>query len=611
MTLETGPEHAPWPKGLEAWEPELALFSRELVGHLSSLSERLFNAIGPLPVRSEQRVDEPNGYGALSRRGPYERLLVSEWALQLEAPDEFIRRASSGEQLFIELERRAPAGALEAWLLLDTGPSQLGMPRIAQLAALVAFTRRAREAGVFLRWAPLWYFEVPEYRALTPQTVHGWLESRVANEPNAGVLQQWANLLAPAAGLEREVWVVGAPRLAPLAARHGWQVLTLEEAADDTAASLEARVLRTTGTKSKRPQRPLTLTLPDQATAVRLLRNPFEWKQPKTPPPEPKKNRAPLELVSDTQLVFSLDSHRLLVRTIEGSVAALPVPNTVRAPYGWPTVAQLPPRTSLVAVLWKSRRERHVLLADDKTGQMRQASWQGGHEFAHTALGTIGTRRPLKHELWVSGLPAHPGFELRGRWFAFAKGGLDEQVHHARVCPGQLVLVSADNDLGHVAISEPHPSALPQSHWYIEPGSMKVVCAWQGEPVVVAQYETKFVVATRQGQTPQVKTLSAFAFEDNELQAVIASGRPDGIEIISLVNDRRGIQALRPFSPTQAQPQWEKITRSRAPIKAMAVSPNGECIAWRDETGEIAVYSRKRQTTVLRIQVRDAATELP
>lgn len=599
MTLETGPERAPWPKGLEAWEPELALFSRELVGHLSSLSERLFNAIGPLPVRSEHRVDEPNGYGALSRRGPYERLLVSEWALQLEAPDEFIRRASSGEQLFIELERRAPAGAMEAWVLLDTGPSQLGMPRIAQLAALVAFTRRAREAGVFLRWAPLWYFEVPEYRALTPQTVHGWLEARVANEPNAGVLQQWANLLPPAAGLEREVWVVGAPRLAALAAPHGWHVLTLEEAADDTVASLEARVHRHGGAKSKRPQRPLTLTLPDQATAVRLLRNPFEWKQPKTPVPAPKKNRAPLELVADTQLVFSLDSHRLLVRTIDGSVAALPVPNTVRAPYGWPTVAQLPPRTSLVAVSWKSRRERHVLLADDKTGQMTRASWQGGYEFAHTALGSIGLHRPLKHEVCVSGLPL-PGFELRGRWFDFAKGGLDEHVHQAQVCPGKVVWVLTKDD---------GVRANGLSKVCVEAGAVKVVCAWQHEPVVVAQYGTKFEITTP--QVPQSKTLSAFTFEDNELQAVIATGRPDRIEVISLVNDRRGIQTLRPFHPTQVQPQWEGITRSRAPIKAMAVSPNGETLAWRDETGEIAVYSRKRQTTVLRVQVRDAATELP
>ena len=96
-------ELPPWPKALEPWEPELRVFARELVGHLAALSERIAHAVGPLRVSTERRSDEPNGYSALSRRGPYERLLISEWALQLEHEDEFIR----------VLSVRLPAGETE------------------------------------------------------------------------------------------------------------------------------------------------------------------------------------------------------------------------------------------------------------------------------------------------------------------------------------------------------------------------------------------------------------------------------------------------------------------------------------------------------------------
>src|SRR5205814_2319608 len=84
--------------------------------------QRLALAIGPLRDSRSARAGEIDGLDGLARRGSYERLLLSEWLLLDEAPDEFLRRAAASEHAFLHLQRRQPGRTRRSIALLDAGP---------------------------------------------------------------------------------------------------------------------------------------------------------------------------------------------------------------------------------------------------------------------------------------------------------------------------------------------------------------------------------------------------------------------------------------------------------------------------------------------------------
>lgn len=98
---------------------------------------------------------EPDGYDGISRRGHYERLLLSEWLLADLEPIEFLRRASEGEHNFHSLRKQDPVGGRASLLLFDVGPDQRGAPRLAHLAFAIAFQLRAQRAHAELLWGLL------------------------------------------------------------------------------------------------------------------------------------------------------------------------------------------------------------------------------------------------------------------------------------------------------------------------------------------------------------------------------------------------------------------------------------------------------------------------
>ncbi len=135
------------PRALMPWAEWLDLFPAELIAPIGELIRRLDMAIGPLHAKGQPGQDEPNGFDGIARRGDYDRLLLSEWLLADEAPDEFLRRATMNEHVFLEPARIAPAGARCSVALFDAGPNQLGAPRLAHLAALIVLARRAQAIG--------------------------------------------------------------------------------------------------------------------------------------------------------------------------------------------------------------------------------------------------------------------------------------------------------------------------------------------------------------------------------------------------------------------------------------------------------------------------------
>ena len=127
------------PPALVRWAEPLAVLDPVLASALGPLLIRLAAAFGPLGGQIRKGGDEPDGYAGITRRGKLEHLLTTEWGLLDTAPDEFLRRLSQGELSFLEPERTAQAQERRCLILFDSGPEQLGAPRIAQLAAWIVF----------------------------------------------------------------------------------------------------------------------------------------------------------------------------------------------------------------------------------------------------------------------------------------------------------------------------------------------------------------------------------------------------------------------------------------------------------------------------------------
>ena len=68
------------PPALRPWAPQLSVFPDDLALHLGPYVARLSAALGALRPRGESDGGEPQGYDGLIRRGPFDRLLVSDIA---------------------------------------------------------------------------------------------------------------------------------------------------------------------------------------------------------------------------------------------------------------------------------------------------------------------------------------------------------------------------------------------------------------------------------------------------------------------------------------------------------------------------------------------------
>ena len=180
------------PEALRPWAASLSLFPTDLALSVGAHVARLSAALGPLRALSTEEGGEPQGYDGLSRRGSPERLLMSEWLMALEAPDEFIRRAAFGEQAFLRPAFRQPRGGRRTVVLLDAGPEQLGAPRIAHLALLVVLARRAESAGAGFVWGSLQAPPSPvPFSRVDAASVETWLKSRTHAPASAAQLAAW------------------------------------------------------------------------------------------------------------------------------------------------------------------------------------------------------------------------------------------------------------------------------------------------------------------------------------------------------------------------------------------------------------------------------------
>ncbi|MFO0606825.1 MAG: hypothetical protein U0324_26875 [Polyangiales bacterium] len=323
------------PPALAPWKDALAAVSPEVAAALGDWLLKLAPAVGPLRTRTLVGTGEPDGYDGLLRRGPYERLLLSEWLLATEAPEEFVRRAATRELAFHRMAHREPADARASVALFDAGPSQLGVPRLVHVAALVLLAQRAAKAKARFGWAVL---QRPPGApdgggltlGLTAQNVDNILHARSATAPADADLDAWAALEARGEGWG-DVWFVGArdawDRWRARARRRPGATggcLAVADAREPEGQRVRVSVIqRSTVTD-------VTLAPPDDATCVRLLRSVAARATERRPPAaqsaRPRGRRYTAAHAPATNLVFSPTGNMLAWRTASGALMLSGVP---------------------------------------------------------------------------------------------------------------------------------------------------------------------------------------------------------------------------------------------------------------------------------------------
>ncbi|ALN92373.1 hypothetical protein [Lysobacter gummosus] len=198
---------APWRAWLDWFDPELAV----IVG---GLLLRLHPLLGAFRLRAHDGRAEPEGVDDLRRRGNYDRLLLSEWALADAAPEEFDRRAAGGEHLFLNPKLVAREVDALTVAVFDCGPSQLGAMRLVHAAMWILLAQRAQAAKARFAWGVA-HKPGELHTADSPEQLRRLFASRTF-EPDcaAGDAQAAAAALPPRERLERE-WVSALDRADP------------------------------------------------------------------------------------------------------------------------------------------------------------------------------------------------------------------------------------------------------------------------------------------------------------------------------------------------------------------------------------------------------------
>ncbi|TMA86644.1 MAG: hypothetical protein E6J63_16225 [Deltaproteobacteria bacterium] len=334
------------PSELRHWDRQLSLLPQDLALGLGPLILHLARELGPLGARPLEEGGEPDGYDGLSRRGSYERLASLEWLYALELPDEFLRRAAVGEQSFFHVRLREPAGARRSVALFDAGPAQLGAPRIAQLAALIALARRAEEAGASFEWANLQGDDL--YQGVTKASVLHLLHGRSSQEAGQADLLRWRGRVEGAREPD-DLWIVGSERLADLNSTESASVLAVRDVIEPGSRQVAVEVRRPASSVRKAWTATILLDLPLPDDCVRLLRDPFRAAV-----------AAPFALAGSIDSRFGIHfaprGNRLAVRLRSGALLVQPVPGSPREKLAGPRLIPEAAGLALVAIGFRGAR---------------------------------------------------------------------------------------------------------------------------------------------------------------------------------------------------------------------------------------------------------------
>lgn len=311
------------PPALAPWSTHLRIFPEEVSLALGPIIQRVSMLIGSPQVRLNNNEGEPDGFDGLNRRGTYEQLLLSEWMLADELEDEFMRRAVMGEHLFLNRAHSSPVGTRASLALFDAGPSQLGSPRVAHIAALIVLANRADSAGSSFSWGVLQQPETPVFRDVNAGNILTLLEARTHSEVSDIQVAAWEEQLTTWSGLD-DVWLIGGKRLSRIQTERRASRLYVEDVLEPGKHELTLSCSSASGSSSE-----VTLELPKDDISTRLLRDPFAAAVPEIQKTKPS-------TYTGSGLLFDMTGTKLFTRTAKWGVTAFNVPNSPRAGTGKP-----------------------------------------------------------------------------------------------------------------------------------------------------------------------------------------------------------------------------------------------------------------------------------
>lgn len=585
------------PAQLASWLPQLEALPADLALGLYPLIARLSSVLGPLPGSCADGLGEPEGYAGVARRGPYPRLLPTEWLLASELPDEFMRRAIHAEHLFFELARRDERGARRAIVLFDAGPSQLGAPRLVQLAVLIAFARRAQAAFAQFGWGVLQAPDAELVAELSRSSLERLLAQRSPRDPSEAHALAWQQRIGPLAR-EDDAWLVGGPELAALAPLRGWPRLRLEQSLQPGQRCVELELEH-----PRRPPRKLLLELPPEPDCVQLLRDPYRSAQP-----APRRQTMAFDV--SRPIWFSLDGRRVFAWLPDGAAVSFPVPNSARAQPGKARVLRGRPGETLLAC--GSIGRRMLALSQDANGlYLHGSKLSGPGERLLVTIEAGPDHARVEAETWRAGGVV---FEVDRQIYALSGTG-ELLVHDGQ---GQTlrrvrdVLLAAPWALGgafHVRIRAWPEEPAGQRFAVMEAERLHLGKRWTRQLAVEVGQPGRCYLGHLGAKkhcmllhtAPQQVTISAFAGQAIEQLAVPARcevfgvlGLDDKACMLVLEPDRRrltlvGRQHNRSFPPASSD------------IVQACASPGAPHIAYLTRGGELVVHGAAADAAWLRI----------
>lgn len=311
------------PQSLASWAQYLTIFPDETSLTIGKMAQRIAPLFGSLRSNAQNANGEPDGYDGLTRRGLYNRLLLSEMALADEMPDEFLRRAAMSEHLFLQLARVEASSSQISVALFDAGPEQLGEPRIAHLAVLIVLQRRAEIAKAKFKWGVLQDEDFRIFDEVTPSNVMHLLNQRTHKTVNDETIKNWRAKLNEIEQAD-DVWFGASLGLAKLEAAKGFSHFYAIDLLEPGGRQIEVAVRGASGAEKS-----ISLDLPEQKICTRLLRNPFETVFLKT-------QVADFALNPQGNLLFNDDGSKLFALLDEKRVGCFNVPNSDNAELGHP-----------------------------------------------------------------------------------------------------------------------------------------------------------------------------------------------------------------------------------------------------------------------------------
>jgi hypothetical protein len=593
------------PPALAPWATELAIFPPDVGLGLGDLLARLSVAIGPLRIREESDLGAPNGFDGLSRRGPYERLLLTEWLFADHAPEEFLRRAASGEHAFLRLAHREPASARASIALFDAGPSQLGSPRVAQLAVLLVLARRAHAARARFRWGVLQADPPSLLEGVTVDSVRTLLTGRTVQPAGDAVLSRWQAFLHEAEPTkDRETWVIGGEEAVAAASRLAASTLHVMDTLEPQARRIEVDVRA-----RSRAARSVSLELPAPRLVTRLLRDPFGSTAPSVS--EIRKSRVPT-----SNLVFAASGVKVFARTSE-AIYAYPVPNSPRGGIGKPKPVQGTWSTNVAAV-GRHHRNALVLRAEEPTRTLHLSSGNKGSAVVGHFTTEEAVHAPWKPEptdplrpilvLQATNVPTIFFQDSRNRMFQL---GGEEQRSPRLLARGVLAAVQTAGGVAFVAkevCKTWHPEA-PDGCSLVLASPSGIRATPIREPVearLSGSFGSDLPVWTAVRLENEEWALS----EKGELELIAV---PVGSRVIAICRRplklERGILFLEPDARTFRLVGSffdEKVLSAGDAVVEAAVDDGAKTLAFVTTTGELVVYSLQDRAILARFEPRDS-----